>query len=84
VTTSAGEWLAARVDSSAIRFGTYRAHRVVMRSIVEASADDDEFRQRFEEMMTVFVSAIGGHIRRGQATGAVTLGRRGRTVAAST
>ncbi len=53
-------------------FDAYRAHRVVMRCIVEQATQVPAMSTHFGAMMRSFVHAVEQHIERGQKAGAIT------------
>lgn len=53
-------------------FSAYRAHRVVMRCIVEQAPQDPLIGNHFRLMMDTFVHAIEQHVARGQRAGVIT------------
>lgn len=77
---AANAWLAmtaggAKSDyehSFEVIFSAYRAHRVVMRCIVEQAPQDPVIGDHFRDMMDAFVHAIRHHVESGQQAGVIT------------
>lgn len=77
---AANSWLAMTAggaksdyeESFGVIFSAYRAHRVVMRCIVEQAPQDPVIGNHFRDMMQVFVHAIQHHVERGQQAGVIT------------
>lgn len=59
-------------SSFGVIFRAYRAHRVVMRCIVEQAPQDPVISSHFRDMMENFVHAIQQHVERGQQAGVIT------------
>lgn len=59
-------------SSFGVIFSAYRAHRVVMRCIVEQAPQDPRIGNHFRDMMEAFVHAIQQHVIIGQRAGVIT------------